>query len=188
MCSRCQASRRAEVFEYGRDFNTASAGCGIGKSQRLACCPALHPDLIRGVATDALELLQAVASLHRDLLDLDTEIIGVVTRAVDADAQSFKQRRIVCTETADTFADGMACTMPVPEAFEIIRKGAARIVPVETPLLRRTKTPTQPGQRRQRRRAGSGMQERERNRSERIGVVLSGANIDQQLSAEILAG
>ena len=73
----------------------------------------------------------------RDLLGLDCEIVGVVSSAADAYAQSFEQGRIVCTKTADTFADGMACRMPAAEALEIIAEGAARIARVDDGEIRR---------------------------------------------------
>jgi threonine dehydratase len=81
---------------------------------------------VKGVATYALELFEAVADLDcvyvpigmgsgicgliqaRNLLGLRTEIVGVVSSAADAFAQSFEQGRIVTTASANTFADGMA--------------------------------------------------------------------------------
>jgi threonine dehydratase len=128
----------------------------------------------------------------RDLLGLDTEIIGVVSSAADAYAQSFEQGRVVITERADTFADGMACRMPAPEALEIIRKGAARIVRVEDLEIRQAIVALHEDTHNLAEGAGAAalaaaIQERERNRGERIAVVLSGGNIDRQLLAGILA-
>ena len=145
----------AEVIEYGRDFDSARQhAADLAAQSGWHFVPALHPDLIRGVATYALELFEAAPALRRvyvpigmgsgicglirtrDLLGLDTEIIGVVSSAADAYAQSFEQGRIVCTETAETFADGMACRMPAAEALEIINQGATRIVRVDDAEIR----------------------------------------------------
>ena len=201
----------AEVIEYGRDFDTArQRAAELAEANGWHFVPSLHPDLIRGVATYALELLEAVPNLRRvyvpiglgsgicgmirtrDLLSLDTEIIGVVSRAADAYAQSFEQDRIVTTDTADTFADGMACRIPAPEALEVIRQGAARIVRVSGTEIRQAIRAMHEDTHNLAEGAGAAalaaaMQERERNRGERIAVVLSGANIDRQLLAGILA-
>ncbi|MGA6098318.1 threonine dehydratase [Stutzerimonas marianensis] len=202
----------AEVIEYGRDFDTARLRAAqLAKTEGWHFVPSLHPDLIKGVATYALELLEAVPDLRRvyvpiglgsgicgmirtrDLLGLDTEIIGVVSSAADAYAQSVEQGRIVCTETADTFADGMACRMPAPEALEIIRTGAARILRVDDAAIRHAIVALHEDTHNLAECAGAAalaaaMQERERNRGERIAVVLSGANIDREVLAAILTG
>ncbi|MCG6540880.1 threonine dehydratase [Pseudomonas sp. KSR10] len=201
----------AEVIAYGRDFDTArQRAAELAEVNGWHFVPSLHPDLIRGVATYALELLEAVPDLRRvyvpiglgsgicgmirtrDLLGLDTEIIGVVSSAADAYAQSFEQGRIVCTETANTFADGMACRMPAPEALEIIRRGATRIVRVDDREIRQAIVALHEDTHNLAEGAGAAalaaaMQEREHNREERIAVVLSGGNIDRQVLAGILA-
>ncbi|MCQ4262751.1 hypothetical protein CXK91_10985 [Stutzerimonas stutzeri] len=202
----------AEVIEYGRDFDTARQHAATLAAQSgWHFVPALHPDLILGVATYALELLEAASPLRRvyvpigmgsgicgmirvrDLLGLDTEVIGVVSRAADAYAQSFEQRRIICTETADTFADGLACRMPATQALEIINRGATRIVRVDDGEIRQAIVALHEDTHNIAEGAGAAalaaaMQERESNRGERIAVVLSGANIDRKLLAGILAG
>lgn len=202
----------AEVIEYGRDFDTARQHAAkLAAQSGWHFVPALHPDLILGVATYALELLEAASPLRRvyvpigmgsgicgmirvrDLLGLDTEVIGVVSRAADAYAQSFEQRRIICTETADTFADGLACRMPATQALEIINRGATRIVRVDDGEIRQAIVALHEDTHNIAEGAGAAalaaaMQERESNRGERIAVVLSGANIDRKLLAGILAG
>ncbi|WP_415846214.1 threonine dehydratase [Stutzerimonas zhaodongensis] len=202
----------AEVIEYGRDFDTArQRAAELAEANGWHFVPSLHPDLIRGVATYALELLEAVPGLRRvyvpiglgsgicgmirtrDLLGLKTEIVGVVSSAADAYAQSYEQGRTVCTETADTFADGMACRIPAPEALEIIREGAARIVRVADAEIRQAIRALHEDTHNLAEGAGAAalaaaMQDRDGNHGERIAVVLSGANIDRELLAGILAG
>ncbi len=200
----------AQLIEFGRDFDTArERAAQLAAQSGWHLVPALHPDLIQGVATYALELLEAAPPLRRvyvpigmgsgicgmirtrDLLGLETEIVGVVSSAADAYAQSFEQGRIVCTETAETFADGLACRMPAPEALDIIRTGAARILRVEDAAIRVAIRALHEDTHNTAEGAGAAalagaMQERERNQGERIAVVLSGANIDRRLLAGIL--
>jgi threonine dehydratase len=66
----------------------------------------------------------------RNLLGLDTRIVGVVSAAAPAYALSFSAGRVVETNEARTFADGVACRVPDPAALEIIRGGVERIVQV----------------------------------------------------------
>ncbi len=101
-----------------------------------------------GVATYALELFRSTADLDvlyvpigqgsgisgcilaRDLLGLKTEIVGVQSTEAPSYALSFKAGTVVSTNSSNTRADGMATSIPDPHAFDIIRKGASRIVEV----------------------------------------------------------
>ena len=201
----------ATVIECGKDFDEARTHAAVlAHTYKLHLVPAFHPDLIRGVATYALELLEAVEELDtvyvpigmgsgicgliqaRDLLGLKTEIVGVVSAHADAYAQSVEQGRVVCTESAHTFADGLACRQPLPEALEIIANGAARVIRVSDQQIahairvyHETTHNTAEG-------AGAAalaglISERSRQKGRRVAVILSGANIDRLLYATILA-
>lgn len=201
----------ATVIEYGKDFDEARAkAAAMAQAQQLHLVPAFHPDLIRGVATYALELFEAVSDLDtvyvpigmgsgicgliqtRDLLGLETEIVGVVSSHADAFAQSIEQGQVVCTESAHTFADGLACRQPLPEALAMIAQGAARVIRVTDRQIAQaigvyheTTHNTAEG-------AGAAalaglIKEQPEQQGRRVAVILSGANIDRQLYAEILA-
>ncbi len=56
----------AEVIEHGEDFDTArQQAAELARQSGWHFVPALHPDLIRGVATYALELFEAAPPLRR---------------------------------------------------------------------------------------------------------------------------
>ncbi|MNZ21999.1 L-threonine dehydratase biosynthetic IlvA [compost metagenome] len=202
----------AELIEYGADFDQAREEAAR-QAQRhdYEMVPSFHPQLVRGVATYALELFEAVADLDcvyvpigmgsgicgliqaRNLLGLRTEIVGVVSSAADAFALSVEQGHIVTTATANTFADGMACRMPVPEAFEIVRQHAARIVRVSDEEVAQAMRIYHEDTHNTAEGAGAAglaalVQERERQRGRKVAVVLSGANIDRERYAQVLAG
>ena len=139
----------AELVVHGSDFDQARVEAArVAAEQNLYFASSFHPDLVLGVATYAYELLTAVPDLHtvyvpigmgsgvcglvrvRDLLGLDTRIVGVVSTEAPAYALSFEAGRVVETNTANTFVDGVACRVPVPEAVEIIRGGVERMVKV----------------------------------------------------------
>ena len=139
----------AELIEFGRDFDEARVhAAGLAREQGLRFVGPFDRELVAGAATYALELLRAVDDFDavyvpigcgsgicglisaRDALGLATEIVGVVSTQANAYAQSFSARRPVETATANTLADGMAVRVPVPDALDIIWRGAARIVEV----------------------------------------------------------
>jgi threonine dehydratase len=139
----------ATLVEYGADFEAAreEAHCRA-EAEGLLFVPSFAPDLVKGVATYALELFQAVADLDavyvpiglgsgicgtivaRDLLGLSTRIIGVQSTGADCYARSFEAGRAIVGNRSDTLADGIAVRQPDDDALRIILAGAERIVTV----------------------------------------------------------
>ncbi len=143
----------AEVIEVGADFQEAREAAGRhAEDHGLLLVPPFHRDLVVGVATYALEYFEQVAAAGppldvvyvpvgmgsginaliavRDLLGLDTEIVGVVAEGADATRRSFEAGTVVETAAAATFVDGVATRRPDPTAIAGILAGAARVVAV----------------------------------------------------------
>ena len=129
----------------------------------------------------------------RDLLGLKTEIVGVVAENAPAFALSFAAGRPMPTNSARTFADGVACRDPQPEAFEIVKNGAARVITVSedeiAEAIRIYYTTTHNLT------EGAGalslaalLKERARYAGKRAGLILSGGNIDMPVFAKVLSG
>jgi threonine dehydratase len=129
----------------------------------------------------------------RDLLGLQTEIVGVVAENAPAFALSLEAGRPLQTNAARTFADGLACRDPDPEAFEIIRKGVAYVVRVSeeeiAEAIRIYYTTTHNLA------EGAGaaplaalMKATDRHAGKRAGLILSGGNIDMPVFAQLLRG
>ncbi|MEM1045630.1 MAG: threonine dehydratase [Pseudomonadota bacterium] len=202
----------ARLVEYGNDFDISRQEAErLSKDENLYLVPAFHPQIMRGVATYALELFRAAPDLDtvyvpigcgsgisglitvRDALGLKTRIVGVVSTEAAATKLSFEAGKIVETNSANTFADGMAVRVPVPDAFEIYSKGADRIVAVSDDevaeairLYYRATHNLAEG-------AGAAplaalMQEREKMAGREVAVILCGGNIDTDLFVEILQG
>lgn len=202
----------AELVVAGRDFDDSRAvAMRIAEQRGYHFVPAFHPDLVKGVATYAYELFTSVGELAavyvpigmgsgisgvitvRDLLGLDTEIIGVVAENAPAYALSFAAGEPVSTESAKTFADGVACRDPQAAPLSIIRAGAARILQLReeeiAEAVRIYFTDTHNVAEGAGAAALAGlMRERERYAGKRVAVVLSGGNIDGSVFAEILTG
>ena len=195
----------ARLIEHGADFDEArEEAARLAKAEGLLFAPSFARDLVLGVATYALELLRAappLAALYvpiglgsgicgcimaRDLLGLSTEIIGVQSTEAPTYALSFAAGHVVTIPTANTRADGMATRIPDPNALEIIRKGAARIVTVTDDEVAAAMRAYWQDTHNLAEGAGAAplaaiMQERAAMRGKRVGVVLCGGNIDLAL-------
>jgi threonine dehydratase len=202
----------AELMIAGKDFDQSRAvAAGIERERGYHLVPPFHRETVKGVATYAHELFAAWSDLDvvyvpigmgsgicglitvRDLLRLRTEIVGVVAENAPAFALSFEAGRPVPTASARTFADGLACRDPQAEPLEIIRNGASRIVRVSeneiAEAIRIIYTDTHNLA------EGAGaaalaalIKERTQQAGKRVGVILSGSNIDMSVFQQILCG
>ena len=139
----------AELIEFGEDFDEAREEVlRVADAEGLQFVPPFHPELVRGVATYAFELLLTSPEIEvlyvpigcgsgicgciaaRDALGHQAKIVGVVSEHAQTAKLSVEAGELVETNAARTFADGMAVRVPVREAFDIYRKGAERIVTV----------------------------------------------------------
>jgi threonine dehydratase len=195
----------ANLVEHGEDFQSAREEAERrAKLDRLEFVPSFHPDIVMGVATLALELLRKAPDLDvlyvpigqgsgicgciltRDLLGLSTEIVGVQSTEAPSYALSFAAGTVVRTNSSNTLADGLATRVPDADALAIIRKGASRIVQVSDDeiavAIRAYWTDTHNLA------EGAGaaalaaaLQDKAKLRGKRVGLILSGGNIDFDL-------
>jgi threonine dehydratase len=209
------ASMRAfgvEVIEFGRDFDEARVeAMRLADAENLFLVPPFHQELVRGVATYALELFTAVATLDtvyvpigcgsgicgiitvRDLLGLKTKVVGVVSTEAQAAKLSFESGRLTETASADTIADGMAVRVPVAEAFALYAKGADRIVAVSDDEVADAMRIYYRDTHNLAEGAGAAplaalLKEQDETQGKEVGVILSGGNVDLDIYAVILAG
>ena len=202
----------AELIEFGNDFEDARLeAVRRAEAEGGLIVQPFHPALVRGVATYALELFGAVAALDavyvpigmgsgisglirtRDLLKLKTDIIGVVAAKAPAMARSVAAGKVVATDSADTFADGMACRLPMAEPLAIVQRGAARVVEVSEEEIANAMRTLYRVTHNVAEGAGAAAlaaltQERERQADKRVGVILSGGNVDAAAFRTVLAG
>ncbi len=139
----------AELIEFGDDFDAArEEAYRVAEREGLFIVPPFHPELVRGVATYAYELLKdqpQIDTLYvpigcgsgicgcitaRNALGLSTKIVGVVSEHAQTAKLSVEAGRMVETSSARTFADGVAVRVPVQAALDIYGPGAERIVTV----------------------------------------------------------
>jgi threonine dehydratase len=201
----------AELVVQGHDFQAAleyarerAAGDG------LFMVESFDPMLVVGVASYGLELFTAVLELDtvyvpiglgsgicgtmaaRDALGLKTKVVGVVAENAPCYALSFAKDEPVSTNAADTMADGMACRVPVAEAVALINAGAERVVTVSEEEIKAAMRAYFTDTHNVTEGAGAAplaalLKERELMAGKKVGLVLSGGNIDLALYCEILA-
>jgi threonine dehydratase len=128
----------------------------------------------------------------RDALGLDTKVVGVVSENAPCYALSFAKGAPVSTNSADTLADGMACRVPVAEAVAMINAGAERIVTVSEDEIKAAMRAYYTDTHNLAEGAGAAplaalLQERDDMAGRKVGLVLSGGNIDRALYRNILA-
>jgi threonine dehydratase len=196
----------------GKDFDQSRAvAARIEHERGYHLIPSFHRELVKGVATYAHELFAAWSDVDvvyvpigmgsgicglitvRDLLQLKTEIVGVVADNAPAFALSFEAGRAVPTATARTFADGMACRDPQAEPLEIISKGAARVVRISDDDIAEAIRVYYTDTHNLAEGAGAAplaalINEKDQHAGKRIGVILSGGNIDMNVFRQVLCG
>lgn len=202
----------ADLVVEGRDFDAAAAACReAARDQGLHMVPSFDPLLVQGVASYALEFFRQSPPLDvvyvpigmgsgicgmiaaRDALGLQTDVVGVVAEGAPAVAMSFEAGCPVPTNEARTFADGMACRIPHPDAIAMMLKGASRIIRVSDDQIAEAIRALYEDTHNLAEGAGAAsfaalMSERETLRGRRAGVVLCGGNIDRSVFVSVLTG
>ncbi|MCG8451266.1 MAG: pyridoxal-phosphate dependent enzyme [Pirellulales bacterium] len=188
-------------FEYAQERAAADG---------LHMLPSFHPLLVRGVGTYALELFRAAGDLDtvyvpiglgsgicgvisaRDALGLGTAVVGVVAEGAPCYALSFEAERPVSTNNADTMADGLAVRVPDPEAVATILRGADRIVAVSDDEIKSAMRHYFTDTHNVAEGAGAAtlaaaLREKREIAGKRVGLILSGGNVDMDVYRQILA-
>jgi threonine dehydratase len=202
----------ARLVEHGREFQEArEEAARVAERDSLHMVPSYHPDIVLGVATYWAELFRAVpdidvvyvpigqgsgacaAAAARNVYSPGTKIVGVVSAHAPCFARSFAARRVVEAPVSTVLGDGMACRKPDAEALSVMLDNIERIVEVtDTELadaMRRIFALTHNVA------EGAGAaafaaawRERDTLQGRRVGLTLSGGNVDSSLFADVLAG
>jgi threonine dehydratase len=200
----------AELIEHGEDFQSAfEYSQKLAAEQGLYAMPSMDWALIPGVATYALEFFRGAPPLDvvyvpvgmgsgicgmiaaRDALGLQTRVVGVVSTRAPMYALSFAARRPISHPSTTYLTDTLGCRTPHLEALEYILTGAERIVQVDDTevgaAMRAIFSDTHNVA------EGSGaaglaalLQECDSLKDKRVGIVISGCNVDREMFARVL--
>ncbi|WP_298825535.1 threonine dehydratase [uncultured Piscinibacter sp.] len=204
----------AELIEHGDDFQAArERAIDLAAERGAHMVPSFHDDLVRGVATYWMEFFESFArgevpeavfvpiglgsgicacAAARAACGAATRIIGVVSADAPAYRLSFEAGRPIEAPVSTQLADGLACRVPEPQALDIIRREVDEVVSVDdeevAAAMRALFTDTHNVA------EGAGaaalaalLQQRGRWSGRRIGLSLSGGNVDSEVFARVLA-
>ncbi|MGA2167802.1 MAG: threonine dehydratase [Terracidiphilus sp.] len=210
--NRAMLAQGVELVEYGHDFQESlEFARGLAQELGLAMVDSFHERLVMGTATYALELFEGAPALDtvyvpiglgssicgvsaaRNALELKTEIVGVVAAESPSYALSFRQRQIVEAPSRTAIADGLACRTPNAQAMEIIWQNVARIVEVTDTEIAHAMRVLYEDTHNLAEGAGAAalagaLNEKQHQAGKRIGVVLTGGNVDRETYVDVLAG
>jgi threonine dehydratase len=202
----------ADLIEHGRDFNEADTlASELAEETGYHRIYSYHPWLVRGVATGSMEFLSSLPDLDtvyvpiglgsgicamiaaRNALNHRARIVGVVAANAPTYSLSFDAGEGVATDSANTIADGVAVRTPSEESLAIIKDQVERIVRVSEDDIyagmRHYYTDTHNVA------EGAGaiglaalLAERDVMRGRKVGLVLSGGNVDREIFQRALHG
>ena len=201
----------ASVVFYDRYTEDREAiGAGLAEQQGLTLVPPYdHVDVIAGQGTAAKELIDEVgpldalfvclggggllsgSALAARALSPGTRLYGVEPEAGNDGQQSFRSGAIVHIETPKTIADGAQTQHLGKLTFDIIRRDVddiltatdAELIDCMRFFAERMKIVVEPTGC-----LGFAAARRQAQRGQRVGVIVSGGNVDRQRFAALLAG
>jgi threonine dehydratase len=210
--NRAMQAQAVELIEHGDDFQESlEFARSVAIERNYAMVDSFHERLVMGTATYALEffkgapLLDAIyvpiglgssicgVAAARNALGLNTELVGVVASQSPSYALSFAQHKIVEAPSATLIADGLACRTPNPAAMESIWNNVARIVEVaDAEIVNAMRAYYQDTHNLAEGAAAAAFAAAIRDaphfNGRRIGLVLTGANVDATVFRKVLAG
>jgi len=201
----------AELIEHGDDFQAASEhAAALAQRQGLHRVPSFHRDLVRGVTSYWLEFFEQVqpdmvlvpigmgsgiagCANARARLGVATRIVGVVSAHAAATKDSFVARRVLEAPVSTRLADGLACRLPDGDALQLMLREVDDIITVSDDEVAEAMRIYFSDTHNVAEGAGAAplaaaRQSRERLAGLRIGLPLTGGNVDRAVFARVMAG
>jgi threonine dehydratase len=201
----------AELVEHGADFQAAFEHAQeLAATQSLHFVPSFDRQLVAGAGTYALEFLRGAPPLDaiyvpvglgsgicamcaaRNALGLPVKIIGAVSAQAPAYARSFAARQVVTHAVTTRIADGVAIRQPDARAVALIARHVERFVTVTDDEVEAAMRVLFSDTHNTAEGAGAVAlaalwQERAQWSGRRVGIVLTGGNVDRPVFARVLA-
>lgn len=200
----------ADLIEFGLDFQESKE-----QAQHLAAehgwhfVPSYHRDIVKGVATYWMEFFSSVQDLDvvyvpigqgsgicsciavRNALNLKTKIVGVVATGAPAYALSFEAGRKIAAPVTTLLADGMACRVPDDASLNVVLQNVDRVLQVTEEEIAESMRIIFTATHNVAEGAGAAgfaaaLKEKQTLQGKRVGVVISGGNVDRELFAKVL--
>jgi len=201
----------ADLIEFGADFQESKEHAAMLASEHgWHFVPPYHPNIVKGVATYWLEFFSVVPNLDvvyvpvgqgsgicacaavRNGLNLKTKIVGVVAEGAPAYALSFEASRKISAPVTTQLADGMACRVPDDASLEVVLENVDHIVTVSEHQLSDAMKIFFTDTHNVSEGAGAAglaaaLKEKDGLQGKRVGLVITGGNVDRAVFAKVLA-
>jgi threonine dehydratase len=200
----------ADLIEFGSDFQESKE-----HAQKLAAkhgwhfVPSYHRNIVKGVATYWLEFFSARADLDvvyvpigqgsgicactavRNGLNLKTRIVGVVPEGAPAYALSFEAGRKIAAPVTTLLGDGMACRVPDDASLEVVLENVDRVLQVSEEEMAHAMKIYFTDTHNVVEGAGAAglaaaLKEKSVLHGKRVGLVVTGGNVDHDVFAKVL--
>lgn len=199
-----------QLIEHGDDFTeSADFARQLAVERGALMVPSFHMDLVRGVSTYWLEFLRAVPDLEvayvpiglgsgacaaivaKQALNHPVRIVGVVSAHARTYADSMAAGKVVESPVSTRLADGMAVRRADERALESLSKHLHHVAVVTDEEVADAMRALYADTHNLAEGAGAAgfaaaLQEREQLRGQRVGVVLTGANVDASVMRGVL--
>lgn len=200
----------ANLIEFGNDFQESKERARVlAQENDWHFVPSYHRDIVKGVATYWLEFFSAVGEVDvvyvpvgqgsgicscvavRNGLSLKTKIVGVVAEGAPAYALSFAAGRKIEAAVTTRLGDGMACRTPDDASLEVVLQNVDHFVQVSEDEMRDAMKIYFTDTHNVSEGAGAAalaaaLKEKNALKNKRLGLVLSGGNVDHDVFARVL--
>ncbi len=200
----------AELMEFGDDYQASKEHAhALAHERGWHFVPSYHRNIVTGVATYWLEFFTAVSDLDviyvpigqgsgisscvavRNGLSRKTKIIGVVAQGAPAYALSFEAGRKIAAPVTTLLADGMACRVPDESSLAIVLENVDHVVQVSEEEIRQAMKIYFTDTHNVAEGAGAAglaaaLKEKATLEGKRVGLVLTGGNVDHDVFARVL--
>jgi len=202
----------ADLIEFGGDYQESKEHAqALAAEHGWQFVPNYHRDIVKGVATYWLEFFSAVNDLDvvyvpigqgsgisscaavRNGMNLKTRIVGVVAEGAPAYALSFAAGHKVSAPVTTLLGDGMACRVPDEESLAVVLQNVERVVQVSEDEMAQAMRIYFTDTHNVAEGAGAAglaaaLKEKHTLAGQRVGLVLTGGNVDHDVFARVLMG
>jgi threonine dehydratase len=200
----------ANLIEFGDDFQESKERAKVlAQDHGWHFVPSYHRDIVKGVATYWLEFFSTIFDVDvvyvpvgqgsgicscaavRNGLNLKTNIVGVVAEGAPAYALSFAAGRKIEAAVTTLLGDGMACRTPDDGSLEVVLQNVDHFVQVSEDEIRDAMKIYFTDTHNVAEGAGAAalaaaLKEKNSLKKRRVGLVLSGGNVDHDVFARVL--
>ena len=200
----------ADLIEFGNDYQESKEHAhALAHERGWHFVPSYHRNIVTGVATYWMEFFSSVSDVDviyvpigqgsgicscvavRNGMNLKAKIVGVVAEGAPAYALSFEAGRKIAAPVTTLLGDGMACRVPDDDSLAVVLENVDHVVRVSEDEIAQAMKIYFTDTHNVAEGAGAAglaaaLKEKESLRGKRVGLVLTGGNVDHDVFARVL--